>query len=335
MRAISLVALLLPGFCLADGDQQFAQIGDLKLESGKVLRDCKVGYRTFGKLSANKDNVILIPTWFLGKSSDWMNSFGPGGLVESSRYYIIVVDALTNGVSTSPSNSSTQKDAAYPQITVRDMVESQHAMLGKIGIPHLRAVMGISMGGMQTFQWMTAYPNYMDKAIPIVGSPQASSYDLMFYSAGERAIRQGIAHPESYTDLLKTYSDFFWLALNTPSYYVRNTKRDGAFASMEGFEKALAAWNPYDMAVGLNALSSNDVYSSFGGDKSRAARAVRAKTLLIVSEQDHCVNPAPALEFAKLSGAKTLILKSDFGHSAPGAEGKVVNPAVKKFLEEK
>ncbi len=324
-----------PGFAAADGDQRYADIGDLKLQSGQTLKSCRVGYRTFGHLQPDGANAILVPTWFLGTSNDLKNSFSPGGLADSSKYFVIAVDALSNGVSTSASNSRKQHGAIYPTITIRDMVESQHKMLLKMGIKHLHAVMGISMGGMQTFQWVSAYPDFMDCAVPIVGSPQPTSYDLMFYSAGLKAVREAIAHKAWAPALIRTYADFFWLGLNTPGYYVAHTKREEAIGSFAGFEKALLAWDPYDMASGLSALSTQDIFKPFGGSPESTAAVIHAKVFVIVASQDHCVNPAPALKFAELLKAKTLILTGDQGHSAPGAEMAKVGPAIDAFLSGK
>ncbi len=327
--------LAISGFAQAEGDQRFVEIGNLKLQSGKTLNSCRVGYRTFGKLDPRGTNAILVPTWFLGTTNDLRNSFKSGGLADSSKYFVIAVDALSNGVSTSASNSRSQHGVSFPTITIRDMVESQHRMLLKLGIKHLHAVMGISMGGMQTFQWISAYPDFMDCAVPIVGSPQPTSYDLMFYSAGLKAVRQAIAHKAWAASLSRTSAEFFWLGLNTPRYYVQHTKREDAIGSFDGFEKALLAWDPYDMASGLSALCTQDIFKPFGGSQTSTAAAIHAKVFIIVSTQDHCVNPAPALKFAEILMAKTMVLTGDEGHSAPGAEMSKVGPAIDAFLSQK
>ncbi len=168
---------------------RFAELGDLRLENGQTIRQCRIGYRTFGALSADKSNVVLLTTWFTGTAQNLIGSIGPGRLVDSSRYFVIAVDALGNGVSSSPSNSKLQPGAAFPHFTIRDMVNTQHRLLTeKLGLRHVRAVIGISMGGMQTFEWMVAYPGFMDAAVPLVGTPRQSAFDLMLWQAQLRLI---------------------------------------------------------------------------------------------------------------------------------------------------
>lgn len=112
--------LFLAALCAGAQEQQFANLGDFKLESGEVLRDCRIGYRTFGQLSADKSNVILIPTWAGGTTERLAGNVGAGLLADSTKYYVILVDALSNGVSSSPSNSTLQPRMHFPKITVRD-----------------------------------------------------------------------------------------------------------------------------------------------------------------------------------------------------------------------
>ena len=90
------------------GAQLIASLGDFKLESGQVIRDCRIGYRTYGQLDAAKSNAILFPTWFGGTTEQLAGNFGSGKMIDTGKYFVIAVDAIGNGVSTSPSNSRTQ-----------------------------------------------------------------------------------------------------------------------------------------------------------------------------------------------------------------------------------
>src|SRR5579884_2387932 len=92
----------------AQGSQQFANIGNLKLQNGEVIHNCRIGYRTFGQLNDDKSNAVLFPTWFGGRTQDLVELIGPGKLVDSGKYFVIAADALGDGVSCSPSNSQAQ-----------------------------------------------------------------------------------------------------------------------------------------------------------------------------------------------------------------------------------
>src|SRR5260370_23750674 len=113
----------------AEGAQQFAELGDLKLQGGAVIQDFRLGYRTLGKLNAQKSNAILWPTWLGGKSQDLLQFLGTGKVVDTSLYFVILVDAIGNAVSTSPSNSKLQPIMKFPTFTIRDMVETEHRLV--------------------------------------------------------------------------------------------------------------------------------------------------------------------------------------------------------------
>ena len=89
--------------------------GGFALESGEVVRDCRIGYRAFGRLNADKSNAILFPTWFTGTSQQLADSIGPGKLADPARWYVLAVDALGNGVSSAPSNSRAPAAHAFPR----------------------------------------------------------------------------------------------------------------------------------------------------------------------------------------------------------------------------
>jgi len=314
---------------------QFAELGDFKLESGEVLRDCRVGYRTFGTLNTNQSNAILFPTWALGTTEQLKSSIGPGKLVDSNEYYVIAVDALSNGVSSSPSNSKSQPRMRFPKVTIRDMVNTQHEFLTKVlHVNHLKAVMGISMGGMQTFQWMVSYPEFMDKAIPIVGSPRVTPYDLVFIRAQLRAITNDPGWNDgNYTNnpARVAEAEFLALILTTPDDYNKRMTREKVAEELDK-AKDTVGFDSNDKIRQLEAIMALDVSAPFEGSMERAAAATKAKVLVIPAMKDRAVNPAPALEFARMVHAQVLELDSDCGHLSPGCESQKVNHTVAEFL---
>jgi len=332
--AISFLAIF--AFAPARAQQEFANLGDFKLVSGETIRDCRIGYRTKGALNADKSNAILVTAWFGGTSEKIIEYIGPGGVPDSSKYFVIVIDPLGNGVSSSPSNSKPQPHMKFPQFTIRDMVNSQHEVLTRfLHISHLKAVMGASMGGMQTFQWIVSYPDFMDNAIPIVGSPRLTAYDLMHWHAENDAIMHDAAWKGGdYTENpgLVQLAEFGALFATTPQYYNKKTSREGV---QQALDKAAAgpAMDANDHIRTAQALIALDVSDAFDGSLDKAAAVVKAKVLVVASRQDHTVTAGPALEFAKKIHAEVLELNADCGHQLMECQGDKVTRAASAFLE--
>ena len=143
-----------------DDRQKFAGIGNLQLESGAVIQDCAIGFRAYGRLNNDKSNGVLFPSWFAGTARDVDQYATPWVVVDTSKYCLIIADALGDGVSTSPSNSSRQPGPQFPLFSIRDIVKSQYLLLTKtFGIKHLHAVIGISMGPCRLFSGGSATPD--------------------------------------------------------------------------------------------------------------------------------------------------------------------------------
>jgi len=318
--------------------QQFADFGDFKLQSGSVIRDFRLGYRTLGRLNADRSNAVLWPTWLGSKSEDLLQFIGPGKVVDTSNYYVILVDAIGNGVSVSPSNSKRQALLKFPRFTIRDMVESEHRLaIEVLHLSHLHAVMGVSMGGMQTFEWAAAYPDFMDIAIPMAGSPQSTSFDKLLWAAQIDAIEldpawnhgnptgqlsRGFALSEE-IDSMNSTSPAYRVAHTSPRDFDaflaeirKNAKGDGGTAS--------------DQIRQRQAIIALDIPGEFGMTLDQVAKRARAKFLIIVSPQDHMVNSAPALEFAAATSAPVVNLASTCGHLSFTCIS--VGPTVARFL---
>ncbi len=316
---------------------QFAELGSCPLESGATIADCRLGYRTFGTLDAAHDNAVLFPMWFTGRSGDVgaVVAPGPGHLLDTNKYFVIVVDPFGGGISSSPSNSATQHGTAFPVFTIRDMVHAEERLLrDTLHLEHLRAVVGMSMGGMQTFEWVVDAPTMMDIAIPIVGSPQLTSYDLFLWSAEKQALETDPAYMGGkYTarPALPMVAYLHQMNLSTPEFRVDHTTRDqfpGYFRTTGADANTGSDANDYLRQ--LQAMLAHDI--AHGGDIFVTARAVQARMLIINAQQDHMVNPIPALAFAKLIHAQSVVLTSDCGHMAPGCEMDRVSPVIDQFL---
>jgi homoserine O-acetyltransferase len=296
-----------------------ASIGDLKLESNGIIRECKIGYRVHGRLNETRSNVIVFCTWYGGDAAG-IESMNPWQAVDTTKYCLIIIDALANGVSSSPSNTTLQHGSAFPKITIRDMVNSQYNLLtNNLKIEHVKAVMGISMGGIQTFQWAVSYPSYMDVLIPIVGSPRPTSFDLMLYSTVRESIDSdpGFNHGHYIKNPVIPTTNMIWdMFLTTPADRVKTATREDAIKWVnEVNSRKSKDWN--DTYAQLSAVIEHDISSQYHHSMREAAAHVKAKMLIISSQQDHLVNPTPAIEFSRLVSASLVLLDDPKGHIAP------------------
>ncbi len=344
-RSLLLLATMLGAAATALQAQQmpplhYAELGTCKLESSATIQDCRLGYRTFGTLNQQKSNAILFPLWFTGRSGDVGALIGPGPMhfVDTTKYYVVAVDPFGNGVSSSPSNSKRQHGTAFPVFTIRDMVHAEERLVREeLHLTHLHAVIGQSMGGMQTFEWGADAPAMMDELVPIVGTPQQTSYDLFLWSAEKQALEMDPEYKGGkYTrnPSLPLVSDLHQMNLSTPKFRVDHTTREqfAAFFHHVGADMQTGT-DANDYLRQLEAMLVQDI--AHGGDIFATARTFQAKMLVISAEQDHMVNPIPALAFARLIHAQTLVLTSDCGHMAPGCELDKVAPAIAQFLAAK
>ena len=224
----------------------------------------------------------------------------------------------------------------FPRITIRDMVETQHELLTHVlGIQHIKAVMGISMGGMQTFQWIVAYPDFMDKAIPIVGSPRLAPYDLVLWQTQIDAIMNDPAWKSGNYDknpARTAEAEFGDLFLTTPEHFNQATTREKVMQELAQAPAKAEGSDANNKIRQSQAMMALDVSRPFDGSMQGAAAAVKAKVFVIVSKTDHVVTPGPAIDFARLLNAKLLVLDDDCGHLAPGCETKTIVPAIAAFL---
>ncbi|MEP7075841.1 MAG: alpha/beta fold hydrolase [Acidobacteriota bacterium] len=320
----------------AAAEQKFAELGDFKLESGGVIKDCRIGYRTFGSINADKSNVVAYLMWAGGKTEQLHLEPSDGGkLIDTSKYYVIAIDPLSNGVSSSPSNSRAQPRMKFPEYTMRDVVKAEYTMLSKLGIRQVLAVTGVSMGGMQSFQWMVSYPDFAQKILPIVGSPQLAAYDLVHWQMQLDAITNDRRwNNGNYTEMpaLSAEYEFGAVLLTTPENYNHQTTRAKALEALKnaGSNTAFDACNKLRQ---VQAMMSIDITEKFGGSWEKAAAAVKANVLVIAARQDHVVTPLPALEFAKMLKVKTLLLEGECGHLAPSCESEKVNTVAADFFD--
>jgi homoserine O-acetyltransferase len=171
--------------------------------NGGVIKQVKIGYETYGTLSAHKNNVILLchgsvnTKHFAGKYDPadphpgvWDHVIGPGKIIDTHKYFVLASDSLTNFnfkdshvVTTGPASPDPDKNGEpygmdFPIVTIADFVEVQKKLLESLDIHKLHAVMGPSMGGMQTMEWAARYPDMVPRAIVVTSQAEQGPYSI-------------------------------------------------------------------------------------------------------------------------------------------------------------
>ena len=188
----------------------------------------------------------------------------------------------------------------FPEFTIRDMVESEHRLATEVlHLTHLHAVMGISMGGMQTFEWAVAYPDFMDVGVPMAGSPQSTSYDMLLWTSQMDALKLdpewkgGEGHAAD-DGRVRGVQRNRAMNVTSPAYRVAHTSPQ----EFREIHRAHAERNPRSMRPRLamrsgrrQAIIALDIPGEFGETMEQAAKSVHAKLLVVISPEDHMVNP--------------------------------------------
>ena len=182
----------------------------LRLDCGVDFGPFTIAYQTYGTLNADRSNAILIchaltgdqyaadPHPITGHAGWWSTLIGPGGLLDTERYFLICANVLGGCMGTTgpkDANPATGEPWAlsFPVITIRDMVRAQKLVIDHLGIESLFCVIGGSMGGMQVLQWAASYPDCVFAAVPIAAAARHSAQNIAFHEVGRQAI---MADPE-------------------------------------------------------------------------------------------------------------------------------------------
>jgi homoserine O-acetyltransferase len=317
---------------------QTCQLGELKLESGEVIRDFRMTYITFGTLNPQKSNAILSLHGLQGNRNSQSYWVGRGKAFDPDRYFVIQPDTL--GVASMDPNATTSPTRSglnmkFPRFNIRDMVNAEHRMLTEcLGLKHLVAVAGSSMGGVETMQWAVSYPAFMDAAIP--GTPMA------------RANRQGNFIWEAVRQVVMV--DPKWRDGNYPNddppragigvgLQIQSVVGSSAagyeqdYATQAEVHAAFAAdaktvgdtVQPRDWVYRSWAIQSHDIGQTrgFNGDIAAAARSIKARVLLLPNCQDqlHTPREGGVLEAAQhIPTAKLVDLDDIGGHRGSRSE---------------
>ena len=312
------------------GPYELMDIGELLLVSGETLHRCQLAVSTFGQLNAAKNNAILIPTWYSGTSKIIEDVFiGAGRAIDPSKYFIIVVNQIGNGLSSSPHNTQgTQARGHFPKIAIADDVSAQHRLVSEyFGLSQLALVMGGSMGAQQAFEWAVRYPSMVQRLAAIAGTARTSAINQLISDAITHGLRadpqfNGGNYADS-TDVgegLEQHARLMTLHGLSPEFFEGQHYKSLGFDSVAGFVDGFMT--PYFAPMDPNALicmlgkwRGADVSHVTAGDLQAALGRITARTVVLPITQDQYFPPSVCQAEARLiADATCKSIDSPFGH---------------------
>jgi len=180
--------------------------GEMELECGQKLGPITLAYETYGQLSPERDNAVLIVHALSGdahaagwnspddrKPGWWDIVIGPGKAFDTTKYFVIssnIIGGCKGSTGPSSTNPATGKPygLAFPMVTVPDMVRAQKALLDHLGVRRLLSISGGSMGGFQVLEWAVRYPECVASAIPVATCARLSAQGIALNEVGRQAI---------------------------------------------------------------------------------------------------------------------------------------------------
>ncbi len=329
---------------------------DFRLQSGVVMPEVTIAYRTLGVLAPDRGNAVLVthgntsgpqmidPGELTGEGS-WNEIVGPGKAVDTDRFFVICPNMLgssygsTNAASIDPATGK-RYGPRFPDITVSDIVATQHALLGDLGIEKLVAIVGPSYGGFQAFQWAVNYPDAVRGIAAIVTSPivprERSEGNVMRLLA--TLSKDPNWNGGDYYDRGGVLESMIQIRVATLKTYGIETRLKDAMSDPREIEAAIrdeaARWargfDANSLVILAKALRGFDVTAQFS--------SIRSKVLFVLSRTDRLFPPelAPGvMQRLKSAGvdADFFLLDSEYGHSASGRDAHKWAPRLRQFME--
>ena len=335
----------------AHDDYDIFDLGNFKLESGEILPNAKLSYVTHGKLNKNRDNLILVPSAYLGDHHGFDYLIEPGKALDPDKYFIVATDMFQNGLSSSPSNTEAPFNGPnFPLISIRDNVYAGYRLITEVfKVKKIKGVVGFSMGAQQAFQWGVSYPNFMEKIVGIAGSAveyphgkvrlegfiSAIKADLSFDNGHynlqpEKGLRAGGTH----------WASWGW----SQEWFRKELFKEMGLKSIDDvinwFEDFVLTWDANNLIALARTWQNNNVGDTpgFNGNYKKALGSIKADVLYMPSETDMYFHIDALKNESKFIPKVNLkIIPSLWGHIAGAGFAKedadFINNQIIQFFE--
>jgi homoserine O-acetyltransferase len=305
--------------------------GDVLLQRGGTLKSARIVYKSFGRLSPKRDNVIVYPTSYSAQHSDieWLVS--PEHCLDPSRYFIVILNMFTNGLSTSPSNY----EGEFPQVTTYDNVTQQRRLLNEVfGVDRVKLVYGWSMGAQQAYHWAALFGEAVERIVVNCGSAKTAPHNFVFLEGVRSCLEAARTPQEGLRAMGRIYAG--WALSQT--FYRRELWRGLGYKDLEDFlvrswEAGFLRRDMRDLLAQLWTWQAGDISANdlFRGDIEMALSSIKARVLLMPSATDlYFQTDDNRAELPHLKHGKLAEIPSVWGHRAGNPRD---NPEDQAFID--
>ncbi len=341
---IGLFGVLL-SLAAAGQEPKLFTIAKFAFENGGALENMRVAYDTYGELNAARDNAILVEHGASQGRNAYKIFIGPGKAFDTSKYFVITVDAIGGGASSKPADGL---GAAFPAYTIRDMVRAQHELLNQgLGLQSLLAVGGPSMGSFQALEWGINYPDFAKGLLAIVPSARSDRHVHAIFDTVINTIKldpkwNSGNYVESPVDGIVAAGMIYFPWLYSDEHLNTLVNDDQYQKALRAFGSAWAkVWDARSLIYRYQATRNHDVGQPFGADTMQALGKIKAKTLIMPGMTDRTLPSYMAKEIHRgVTNGIYVEIPSALGHIAccPGAENTAeyafITDQIKRFLAE-
>lgn len=327
-------------------------------EQGGALPGFTIAYHTFGKLNETRDNVVWV-CHALTANSDvadwWPHTVEEGRFLDPTKWFVVCANipgshyGSTGPLSINPA-TGTPWYGDFPKLTIRDMARALRLLAEHLGIGHIHAMVGSSVGGFQALEWVCEEPWRFDKLILIATDAKASPWTIAIDETQRMAIKAdatfGEARPDAGMAGLAAARAIGLLTYRGPRGYnitqqdlpcgdaVPATHRACTYQQHQG-DKLCRRYNAYSYVAILDAFDTHDVGRGRGGTKAALAR-ITADTIVVGITTDIIFTVEEMRRLAKaIPGAKYAEIDSQFGHDGFLVEDRSLNEIIYPFINDK
>ena len=312
-------------------DYEKYELGTVSLLSGEKLDSAFLIYKTYGKLNKNKDNVVVLPTFYTGSHQRNEGFFGIGRAIDPEKHFVVSINMFGNGFSSSPSNTPAPQDGPrFPHISLWDNIACQYKLLTEhLGIDRIALVTGWSMAGCQAYQWAAQYPDFVDAILPFCASAKTSTHNYVFLEGVRTALcadqnwNKGDYDPPP-VDGLKAFARVYAGWAFSQTFYRDSLFQEIGYETMEDLlidweNDHVENWDANNLLAKLATWQASDISVGplYNGNFKMALKAIQARTILMPCTQDLYFPPEDnALEASYIMNADLRPFDSPFGHCA-------------------